>query len=167
MPRFVTGTIWTVMAVAITAPSIAFAELESELQAFVVTETSEGAEKFMPANVVKPGQTIEYRLVHTNTFDDAIGGVTVVGPVPEGGELIAGYTSSDVPGMFEVQGEFDPDRPGEEWAALPAMRVVIDEDGTRRVEEAKPEDFTAVRWRLDGPMQRNASVSHAYRVEVK
>lgn len=50
-------------------------------------------------------------------------------------------------GVFEVRGEFDPDSPGEEWSTLPAMRVVIDADGSRRRVKAGPEHYTAVRWR--------------------
>lgn len=153
-------------AVAV-APFSARAELRSEMLAYVVSVGEDGTERFAPAATVKPGQTIEYRMRHTNTFDDAIGGVTVIGPVPEGGEYVPGKRYSNAPAVFEVRGEFDPDRPGEEWSALPASRIVVGNDGTRRTEEAKPEHFTAIRWRLSEPMQRDASVVHAYRVEVK
>lgn len=53
-------------------------------------------------------------------------------------------------GVFEVRGDFDPDRPGEEWSALPAYRIVIDAYGNRRRVKADPKDFTAVRWRRTG-----------------
>jgi len=148
-------------------PSVAFAELKSEMQAFVVTTDSTGLEQYVAADAVKPGQTIEYRMQHTNTFDNAIGGVAVVGPVPSGSELIVDNSSSDVSASFEVRGEFDPDRPGEEWSALPAQRITIQADGSRLIETAKPEHFTAVRWVLNEAMQEAASVNHAYRVQVK
>lgn len=167
MHRLISTAIWAGMVTAIAAPSIAFAELKSELAAYVVTTEATGEEVFTPASRVEPGQTIEYRLVHTNTFEDAISGVTVIGPVPEGGELVSDEHAPEASGIFEVRGEFDPDQPGEEWSSLPAMRIVVENDGTRRLEEAKPDAFTAVRWRLDEPMQRDASVNHAYRVQVK
>ncbi len=148
-------------------PTAAFAELKSEMQAFVVTTDSSGVEQYVAADAVKPGQTIEYRLQHTNTFDNAIGGVAVTGPVPNGSELIVEQSSSDVSATFEVRGEFDPDRAGEEWSTLPAQRIVIQADGSRLIETAKPEHFTAVRWVLGDAMQENASVNHAYRVQVK
>jgi len=138
-----------------------------QMQAFVVTTGADGVEQYAVTDSVKPGQTIEYRLQHTNGFDNAIGGVAVVGPVPEGTELIVDRASSDVAAIFEVRGEFDPDRPGEEWSSLPAQRITVEADGTRIIEQARPEHFTAVRWKLDGAMQRDASVNHAYRVEVK
>jgi len=151
----------------IVAPTTAFAELKSEMQAFVVTTDSSGVEQYTAADAVKPGQTIEYRMQHTNTFDNAIGGVAVMGPVPNGSELIVDQSSSDVSASFEVRGEFDPDRPGEEWSTLPAQRITIQADGSRLVEMAKPEHFTAVRWVLGDAMQEDASVNHAYRVQVK
>lgn len=148
-------------------PSAAFAELKSEMQAFVVTTDSSGAEQYAAADAVKPGQTIEYRMQHTNTFDNAIGGVAVMGPVPNGSELIIEKSTSDVTATFEVRGEFDPDRPGEEWSTLPAQRITVQADGSRLIEPAKPEDFTAVRWILSDAMPEDASVNHAYRVQVK
>ena len=99
-------------------PSVALAELKSEMQAFIVTTDSSGVEQYVAADAVKPGQTIEYRMQHTNTFDNAIGGVAVMGPVPSGSELIVDQSSSDVSATFEVRGEFDPDRDGEEWSRL-------------------------------------------------
>lgn len=157
----------TAILLTVLAPSVALAELKSDMQAYVVTTDGNGFEQYVSAETVKPGQTIEYRMQHTNSFDNAIGGVAIVGPVPEGAELIVGRTSSDVSATFEVRGEFDPDREGEEWSTLPAQRIVVDADGTRSVEEAKPEHFTAVRWMLGDPMQEDASVNHAYRVQVK
>lgn len=149
------------------APNAALADLKSEMSAFVVTEDATGTERYVPADSVAPGQTIEYRMVHTNAFDHAIAGVTVLGPVPENSTLDPAYLRSDVPALLEVRGDFDPDRAGEEWSALPAWRTVIAPDGTRTTEEARPEHFTAVRWRLDGAMASAASVTHAYRVTVE
>ena len=157
----------TAIICAVLAPSAASAELKSEMQAYVVTTDASGFEQYLAADTVKPGQTIEYRMEHTNDFDNAIGGVAIVGPVPEGAELIVGRSSSDVVATFEVRGEFDPDRDGEEWSTLPAQRVVVEADGTRTIEEATPESFTAVRWLLGAPMQEDASVHNAYRVLVK
>jgi len=148
-------------------PSLALAELKSEMAAYVVTTDTSGAEQYDAAKTVEPGQTIEYRMRHTNRFGNEIGGVTVTGPVPEGSELIVERTASDVPASFEVRGEFDPDRAGEEWSTLPAQRTVINADGTRTIETARPEHFTAVRWVLGTPIQQGAAVHHAYRVRVE
>ncbi len=157
----------TATLICMFVPTIAFAELKSEMAAYIVTTDASGAEQYASADQVKPGQTIEYRMRHTNTFDNAIGGVAVTGPVPEGGELVIGRSKSDVVATFEVRGEFNPDNAGEEWSALPAQRVVIQADGSRLVEPAGPEHFTAVRWVLGDTVQKDASVHQSYRVFIK
>jgi len=154
-------------AAAVFTPSIAFAELESELSAYVVTTDGDGYEVFSPANAVKPGQVIEYRIKHTNTFNEAVSGVAVVGPIPSEAILALGDSTSTAEAVFEIRAELDPDQPGEEWSSLPAMRVVILDDGTRTLEEAKPEHFTAVRWTIATPLASEQTVANTYRVEVR
>ena len=53
-------------------------------------------------------------------------------------------------GVFEVRGDFDPDRPGEEWSTVPAFRIVVDGYGNRTRVKVGPKDYTAVRWRQTG-----------------
>lgn len=53
-------------------------------------------------------------------------------------------------GYMEVRGDFDPDRPGEEWMPMPAMRTIVLPDGSRRTERARPEHITGMRWRRTG-----------------
>lgn len=155
----------TVAAMAM-LPSLAAAELKSEMEAYVVTTDTSGIEQYVAAVTVDPGQTIEYRLRHINGFDNAIGGVTVTGPVPEGSELLVEQSASDVPATLEVRGEFDPDSAGEEWSMLPAQRIVVNADGSRTIETAQPEHFTAIRWVLQNPMSQGAQVHHTYRVRI-
>ncbi len=166
MPSFPLAPLRAASFLLAFVPSLAAAELNSQMVAYVVEADANGAERYTAAATVEPGQVIEYRLQHVNGFDEAIGGVIVTGPVPEGSAFIAGRAASDVGGLFEVRGEFDPDRPGEEWSTLPAQRIVVGEDGVRTVETARPEHYTAVRWTLDAPMPRGGIVNHAYRVRV-
>jgi len=148
-------------------PTTAFADLVSDMTAYVVTTDQDGVESYFQATSVKPGQLIEYRMVHTNGFPEAIGGVSVTGPVPDGGILVPDWNYTDVPAVFEVRGDLDPDLEGEEWSTLPAERIVIQPDGTRVTEPALPEHFTAVRWKLSDAMQQDASVHHGYRIRVE
>lgn len=148
-------------------PLMASAELQSELAAFVVTTGSDGAEQFAPAYTVKPGQVIEYRLKHVNKFDQAIGGVAIVGPVPQEAVFETGTQTSSSDAVFEIRADLDPDNPGEEWSTLPAMREVVLSDGSRVIEEATPEHFTAVRWNIVTPIQNEEAVANSYRVTVR
>jgi len=93
--------------------------------------------------------------------------VAVVGPIPSEAILALGDSTSTAEAVFEIRAELDPDQPGEEWSSLPAMRVVILDDGTRTLEEAKPEHFTAVRWTIATPLASEQTVANTYRVEVR
>lgn len=167
MPTIFRFIACTLSAVVMSFPVIASAELKSELSAFVVTTGDNGEEQVTPATRVKPGQVIEYRLTHTNKFNQAIGGVAIVGPVPDESVFAPGTQTSSSNAVFEIRADLDPDNPGEEWSTLPAMREVIQSDGTRVIEEAKPEHFTAVRWKILTPLQNEQTVTNSYRVTVR
>ncbi len=148
-------------------PGLAAAELRSEMSAFVVTQDATGVEQYAPADSVKPGQLIEYRISHRNTFGNSVDGVAIVGPVPPQAVVSLDTTNSSSEALLEVRGDLDPDQPGEEWSTLPAQRIVILADGSRLIEQAQPEDFTAVRWKLSAPLASQDVVTNSYRVRVK
>lgn len=156
-----------VALLAATLPFAASAELRSELSAFVVTKDSNGVEHYASADSVEPGQLIEYRLAHTNMFDDAIGGVAIVGPIPAEAVFAAGSASSSAQAVFEIRADLDPDQPGEEWSSLPAQRIVVQPDGTREIVGVSPEEYTAVRWKIASDLGSNTVVSNSYRVRVR
>jgi hypothetical protein len=147
-------------------PATASAELLSEMKAYVVTTGDDGQPSYETADTVKPGQVIMYQMTHTNTFDNSIGGVAIVGPVPDGSILIANSYATSKPATVEVRGEFDADEPGEEWSTLPATRTIIRADGSRTTEILGEESFTAIRWKLDGSLQAGEEVINQYRVRV-
>jgi len=137
------------------------------MSAHVVTVTEEGTEQYASAVTVEPGQIIEYRIRHRNTFENAIDGVAIVGPVPTQAVVDPSTLATSSAAVLEVRGELDPDLPGEEWSTLPAQRIVILADGSRMIEEAQPEHFTAIRWTLSDPLQVQEQVTNTYRVRVK
>ncbi len=154
-------------ALAVMIPTISLAELRSEMSAHVVTVAADGTEQYASAVTVEPGQIIEYRIKHRNTFGNALGDVAIVGPVPEQAVVDPSTLVTSSPAMLEVRGELDPDRPGEEWSTLPAQRIVVLDDGSRMIEEARPEHFTAIRWTLSEPLHAQEQVTNTYRVRVK
>lgn len=159
-------TLMVTVAFAVPA-TFAHAELTSTMTAYVVTKGDDGVERRKPADAAEPGDVVEYRMVHTNTFDHPVGGVAVVGPVPDGMTLVSAAEGRGAQGVIEVQGEFDPDRPGEEWSTLPATKIVVDSRGQRVRKAATVADFTAVRWRLSDPLPKAASVEHVYRTRLE
>ncbi len=156
-----------IATLSVLIPTLAFAELKSQMSAHVITVAADGTEQYANAVTVEPGQLIEYRIRHRNTFNNAIGGVAIVGPVPEQAVVDPATLATSSPAILEVRGELDPDRPGEEWSTLPAQRIVVLDDGSRMIENARPEHFTAIRWTLSNPLQTHEQVTNTYRVRVK
>lgn len=161
------STASVIAALAVVIPTLALADLQSEMSAHVVTVAADGTEQYASAVTVEPGQIIEYRIKHRNTFGDSLGGVAIVGPVPQQAVVDPTTLATSSPAMLEVRGELDPDLPGEEWSTLPAQRIVVLADGSRMIEEASPEHFTAIRWTLSDPLQTQEQVTNTYRVRVK
>ncbi len=165
MPRY--KALFSLSAIIASLSLPAYAELASRMSAHLVVSGANGVETFAPAKAAKPGDLIEYHLIHTNTFSHSIGGIAIIGPVPDGTVLVDSYTDMGAPGIFEVRGAFDPDTPGEDWSTLPATKIVVKANGERVYQPATPEDFTAVRWRLTNPLSQNATVHHRYRTRVE
>ena len=88
------------------------------------------------------------------------------GPVPEGVTLNLGSEASSLDAKFEIQAEMDPDLKGLEWSGLPAMRKVVDEDGTERMEPVPEDSIAAVRWTLLNALPAGETVENSYRVVV-
>ncbi|ATI43953.1 hypothetical protein CBW24_17580 (plasmid) [Pacificitalea manganoxidans] len=148
------------------AASAAAEALESQFSYLIVETDAEGAEQLVARTSVKPGETIHYQLQHTNTTEDAMSGLVIAAPVPQGVTISLGSETTSVPAVFEVQAELDPENEGLEWSTLPATRVVIEADGTTREEPLPEADIAAVRWSYSEPLDPGAVGLNAYRVRV-
>ncbi|KAF0676152.1 DUF11 domain-containing protein [Profundibacterium mesophilum] len=132
----------------------------------IVELNEDGTEALVERKKVRPGETIEYSIVHSNSTEDALTGLVVQAPVPEGVTITFGSQSSSVDARFEIQAEMEPETPGLEWSVLPAFRKVIDEDGKERLEPLPAEAVTAVRWSLGAALPGGGDAVNTYRVVV-
>ncbi len=113
--------------------------LKAELQAFVVASTKEG-EKFTKADSVKPGETIEYRVVYRNTSAEELTRLQFDLPIP---------TST-----VWVQDQATPAKPlantykGGPFAAMPLTRVVKDKSGVEKRVFVPIKEYRTLRWSL-------------------
>lgn len=154
------------IAFAFTAPQALAEPLVSKFDYRVVEIADDGAEVLAERNSVKPGETIQYSITHENTADDALSGIIVMAPIPDGVTLAVGSQSSSVDAVFEIQAEIEPETPGLEWATLPAFRKVIDKDGVERMEPVPAAAIEAVRWSLDTALSSGETTLNTYRVIV-
>ncbi|OOY10910.1 hypothetical protein BMG00_17290 [Thioclava marina] len=169
MPRPLTLFIVPALAglsLSLSAAPVAADALESKLSYLVVTQDAEGQEALVERAEVEPGEVIQYTLSHENMTADEMQGLVIAAPVPEGVSLAPGGQTTSVPATFEIQAELDPELEGLEWSTLPAMRKVVDADGSLREEELPIEEVRAVRWSLNEALEAGEIALNTYRVRV-
>jgi uncharacterized repeat protein (TIGR01451 family) len=98
-----------------------------------------GHEVLKSAAAVKPGDTLQYRAIYTNSGDQPAGHLMARLPVPEGTTLLA-------QGMLPALAEASVD--GSTFAAMPLMQTVIGKDGKSHREPVPLSAIRAVRWDL-------------------
>ncbi|HDZ82927.1 MAG TPA: hypothetical protein ENH56_17075 [Roseobacter sp.] len=147
--------------------SMSAAEALSSNFSFMIVETDDdGAEKLVKRETVKPGETIHYQLLHENMTEQALSGLVIAAPVPQGVSLTFGGQDTSVSAVFEVQAEMDPEIDGLEWSTLPALRKVADADGNLHEEPLPEEEVAAVRWTLSQPLEPGEIAKNSYRVRL-
>lgn len=155
-----------VAAVVFQAPHASADALKSSFDFRIVEQDADGNEVLSERDSVAPGETIQYIITHKNTTEDNLSGLVVSGPIPEGVTFVMDRHESSLPATFEIEAELDQDKPGLEWSTLPAMRKVVDADGSERLEPVPAEAIEAVRWVLDSPLPGGGASENSYRVIV-
>ena len=109
-------------------------------------------------NTVAPGDVVEYRLVFTNITGQPVNNIQFTDPLPEGMHYLPGTAGAD---RDDVDVEFSLDG-GASYSAQPMVEVVV--DGRTEQRPASPEQYTDIRWNVQGVVQPNARVSAAFQV---
>ena len=109
-------------------------------------------------NTVAPGDVVEYRLVFTNITGQPIRNIQFTDPLPEGMHYLQGTAGAD---RENVDVEFSLDG-GASYSAQPMVEVVV--DGRTEQRPASPDQYTDIRWTVQGEVQPDARVSAAFQV---
>ena len=109
-------------------------------------------------NTVEPGDVVEYRLVFTNITGRPVNNIQFTDPLPEGMHYLQGTAGAD---REDVDVEFSLDG-GTSYSELPMVQVVV--DGRTEQRPASPEDYTDIRWTVQGDVQPDARVEAAFQV---
>ena len=109
-------------------------------------------------NTVAPGDVVEYRLVFTNVTGQPLRNIQFTDPLPEGMHYLDGTAGAD---REDVEIEFSVDG-GESYSGQPMVDVVI--DGRTEQRPASPEEYTHVRWTVQGEVQPDTRVVAAFQV---
>jgi uncharacterized repeat protein (TIGR01451 family) len=111
------------------------------LTAFLVKTDAQGKEVLEPAQAAQPGDTIEYRLSYRNATEEAVTGLNLDLPIPEG--------------TTWVQGSAEPNQPqartaaGDGYAPIPLMRVVKDSNGQEKSVPVPIQEYRSLRWGVE------------------
>ncbi len=148
--------------VATAALALGSANLTGNIQAYRVVVADKGVEDFLPAENARPSDTIEYRLVYTNSGDEPIRNVLITDPIPIGTKMI--HPSATQPKAGKVEFSIDGGKNFQPW---PVLIKKTTEDGKETVVEATPDMVTHIRWALGDAIQPDGSITLTYRAVVK
>lgn len=112
--------------------------VDVKLTAFRVT-TREGKDVLSPAEKTKPGETLEYQAVYSNTGDKAARGVVATLPIPAALEYLSGSATPEG-ALASTDGKF--------FAATPLKRVSKAPDGSTKVTIVPASEYRFLRWSL-------------------
>lgn len=143
-------------------PVVSQAELESRLEAYLVTVGDQGEEQVEATDSAEPGQTLEYRLIYRNNSDDPFKKLVINGRIPVNTEYAANSSSSKTPHDLLVS--FDG---GASYMPEPAKRMVKQADGSEKEETVPPEEYTHLRWKSLESLVPGQEQRYIYRVRVK
>jgi len=112
------------------------------------------------SQAVLPGDVVQYQLRFTNQGQGDVRGVVFTNPVPAGLRYVdrsAGADRQDVAVEYSTDG-------GKTFAATPLVTEVV--DGKRVQRPATPEQYTHVRWTVQGSIAPGATVTAEFRAEL-
>jgi len=112
------------------------------------------------SQAVLPGDVLQYQLRFTNQGQGDVRGVVFTNPVPAGLRYVdrsAGADRQDVAVEYSTDG-------GKTFAATPMVTEVV--DGKRVQRPASPEQYTHVRWTVQGSIAPGATVTAEFRAEL-
>lgn len=112
------------------------------------------------SQAVLPGDVLQYQLRFTNQSQGDVRGVVFTNPVPAGLHYVdksAGADRQDVAVEYSTDG-------GKTFAATPMVTEVV--DGRRVQKPAAPEQYTHVRWTVQGSIAPGAMVTAEFRAEL-
>jgi uncharacterized repeat protein (TIGR01451 family) len=122
------------------------------------TEAERGAPR--SGDEARPGDVVRYTLAFRNVAGRPIQGVVLANPVAEGTRFVAGSASST---RADARLEYSADG-GRTFSPRPTVEVV--EDGRRIQRAAAPEQYTHVRWIIDGTVAPDAAVTAQFEVRL-
>jgi uncharacterized repeat protein (TIGR01451 family) len=132
------------------------------IEAYRVVVNDEGKEQLLPADEVRPNDTIEYKLKYNNESTAALQNIVITDPVPSEAAYIA--ESAFLPQEGKIQFSIDN---GASYHAWPIKVLIDTADGEHEWRNASPEEVTHIRWTFAKAIDPDQEVVVSYRASVK
>ena len=126
----------------------------------VTAHNLNAASRGSQSQAVLPGDVLKYQLRFTNQNPGDVRGVVFTNPVPAGLRYVDGSADAE---RQDVAVEYSADG-GKTFAATPMVTEVV--DGKRVQRPAAPEQYTHVRWTVQGSLAPGATVTAEFRAEL-
>jgi uncharacterized repeat protein (TIGR01451 family) len=142
--------------------------LEVTLEGYIVSVITQDdgttEEQFSAATTARPGQTVEYRVVVTNTGNEPLpgGNALITGPVPAAMDYLA---DTATPASDTAMLEFSADG-GQSFSEKP-MVMKTNDKGQEELVEVLPAEYTAARWMILQALAPQETLTFNYRVTVR
>ena len=118
----------------------------------------------LPAEAsAQPGDVFRFVVNGENAAAEAVSGLVVTQPIPEGMEYVLQSTAADAKRKADVVYSIDG---GKSFTANPTVKVALPRGGTE-LRPAPASAYTHVRWTLQKPLAAKSSVKLAYQARVR
>jgi uncharacterized repeat protein (TIGR01451 family) len=114
-----------------------------------------------PVDIARPGDVLVYTVRAVNVGDAPARSPRIEDPIPDGTVLVVDSVDADA---ARATASLDG---GRSWVAFPATRSVREADGNERTVPVPPEDYTHLRWTLDGALSPGAARDLSFKVRVR
>lgn len=114
-----------------------------------------------PVDVARPGDVLVYTVRAVNVGDAPALSPRIEDPIPDGTVLVVeSVDSAGATAAASLDG-------GRSWVGFPAVRTVRKADGGEGIAPAAPEDYTHLRWTIDGALPPGAGRDLSFKVRVR
>lgn len=147
-----------------TSTALAQGPLESLLQVYLVEQvaTEDGVqETLVEVDEAEPGSILEYVLTYTNTSEEGLKGFVIKNPIPANTSYLADSATLPPGGNFQVSIDH-----GSSFESEPVVRIVKDENGEDKEIVISPDQYNALQWVIEQPLEAGTEMSMSYRVTI-
>lgn len=134
-------------------------DLTSELKTYRISTDDAGNETAVEVSEIQPGDTIEYRLIYTNTTENDISNLVPTLPIPAGVQYLSD-TAEPALNAASLSST------GNNFQELPITREVTQQNGEVVEQEVPAGEYRRLRWTVDS-LEAQGSVTLRARVQVK